>query len=144
MRLKKLKKRGSLIVALTAVSIIMASCSASAEHEKDEKAVRAETVEQVNLSDDGSLYINDIIWLDEGCFIDLTRIESYPVIILNYDEKTSVVLENKGKQSSYEIPTTGRYMVFSVENGELKLINDNLAIEYPDAPQSEFILLMNK
>lgn len=137
----KLINRGFLIVVLTAVSIIMASCSASVDHEKDEKAVRAETVEQVNLPDDGALYLEDIIWLEEECLIDLTRTESFPVIILNYDEKTSVVLENKGKQSSYEIPTTGRYMVFSLENGALKCINDSLAIEYPDAPHSEFILL---
>ncbi len=140
----KLIKRVVMIVTVISASIIMASCYASAEpetDERDERAVRAETVEQVNLLDDGALYLKDIIWLDEGCVIDLTRIASFPVIILNYDEKSSVAFERKEGQTSYEIPTTGRYMFFSVVNGELKCINDDLAIEYPDAPHSEFILL---
>ena len=106
----RLIKRGFLIATVASASIIMASCSASAEHETDERSVRAETVEQVNLPDDGALYLKDIIWLD-------------------------------GLEDSYEIPTTGRYMVFSIVNGELRCINDALAIEYPDAPHSEVILL---
>ena len=62
----RLIKRGFLIATVASASIIMASCSASAEHETDERAVRAETVEQVNLPDDGALYLKDIIWLDSN------------------------------------------------------------------------------
>ena len=50
----RLIKRGFLIATVASASIIMASCSASAEHETDERSVRAETVEQVNLPDDGA------------------------------------------------------------------------------------------
>ena len=51
----RLIKCGFLIATIASASIIMASCSASAEHETDERAVRTETVEQVNLLDDGAL-----------------------------------------------------------------------------------------
>ena len=53
----RLIKRGFLIATVASASIIMASCSASAEHETDERAVRAETVEHVNLPDYGALYL---------------------------------------------------------------------------------------
>ena len=51
----RLIKCGFLIATIASASIIMASRSASAEHETDERAVRTETVEQVNLLDDGAL-----------------------------------------------------------------------------------------
>lgn len=130
-----------IIITLLAASLFLVSCSAESKQEEHDMTGQAVTIEQLSQQNDGSLYLNDVIWLDEGCIIDLTRIESFPVIILNYDEKTSVAFEMKGKQTSYEIPTTGRYIFFSIVNGALKCINDDLAIEYPDAPHSEVILL---
>jgi hypothetical protein len=41
-------------------------------------------------------------------------------------ERSGEPPNTKGKQDSYEIPTTGRYMVFSIANGELRCINDAL------------------
>ena len=130
-----------IIITLIAASLFLVSCSTESKQEEHDMTGQAVMIEQLSQQNDGYLYLKDVIWLDEGCVIDLSRIESFPVIILNYDEKTSVAFESKGKQDSYEIPTTGRYMVFSIVNGELRCINDALAIEYPDAPHSEVILL---
>jgi len=72
--------------------------------------------------------LNDVLWLGQGWRIDLSDVKEFPVIIINYDNKTCTFFKKPKKNLTYEVKNSGRYTVLSANGGKITCINGKLHI----------------
>ena len=135
----------NLKITLLIAALITAGNVSTVKVMANEQAVSTHRLSEVNcqtpLSFHNNTYIKDTIWLYEGCVLYFDRVNSFPVIIVNIDTKTSTFLESRKAAQPFEISEDGRYLVFCADGENLRCINDILIIDYPCNNPEEIILL---
>ena len=72
--------------------------------------------------------LEDVLWLGQGWRIDLSDIKEFPVVIINYDNKTCTIFKKAKKNLIYEVKNPGRYTVISTNGGKITCLNGKLQI----------------